>query len=411
MNNSFKNLLGFSLIELSIVVLVMSVIISGTFIFVGDASFQAKLIDDEERINLIDEKINEFYIKNGYLPCPASRSEALNSANFGDETDCSLISAPTGTTHAAINQVRIGTIPVRALGLPDKFMFDAYNNRYTYAVNRVHAIDSATFTSTYTSSTPVININHVDISTSTQTNITNFNNNDNVMYVLVGHGPNGNGATSYSGTLQTCSTSFNDAENCDLDENFVDIYKVPDRFDDNIRWGTKQNLIYTRLKETKQLGKSNLTQGKFGLFSYRTTDGGSNLGVTSPPYNVVPLNYVYTNNLSDAVLDTTNNRVLLGAGHYIIRAYNTACAVNNTQLQLYTTTNFTLIPGISTYADTTNNDCTSNYAVGYLNLQEPEGISVYLYTGTSNFTDGVGRNPGTGFGYSLNYVFLEIWEL
>ena len=195
-----------------------------------------------------------------------------------------------------------------------------------------------------------------------------------------------------------------------LDENFIDIYKVPDRFDDNIRWGTKQQLIYAKLKDTNQLGKGSKTQGKFGLFSYRTFDNASSLGMAASGNSKLPLNYIYTNNLSDAVLDTSNNRVLLGPGHYIVKAYMNSCATNNTLLKIVTSSASTMIPGIATFADTTNNDCAPNYAVGYLNLQQSDGIELILYTTNFNSLDGVGRTPN-GYGYSLNYVFLEIWEL
>ena len=128
MTKKLHKLRGFSLVELSMVILVMSVLVSGTFIFVGDASFQAKQIEDTERIDLINKAVKDFYIKNGRLPCPASRTDAVNSANFGVETDCSLSSAPAGTTHTAFANIRLGVIPVRTLNLPDTFMFDVYNN-------------------------------------------------------------------------------------------------------------------------------------------------------------------------------------------------------------------------------------------------------------------------------------------
>lgn len=145
---------GFSLLELSVVMVVLS-LIAGFGINMGAGALKAAdRVTTQERLNTIKIALDSFAKTNGYLPCPADRQWRLTDANFGVEVRVgtytgSLSGNPvcgnSGTSlvqvGASAGRVFIGGIPTRTLGLPDAYAGDAWGSKFTYAVSAPHTAD------------------------------------------------------------------------------------------------------------------------------------------------------------------------------------------------------------------------------------------------------------------------------
>lgn len=71
---------GFSLVELSIVILVMGLLLGGLVMPLAKQRDNAKIRDGLELLNAAKEAIEGFALTNGYLPCPATPASAGSSA-------------------------------------------------------------------------------------------------------------------------------------------------------------------------------------------------------------------------------------------------------------------------------------------------------------------------------------------
>jgi len=129
---------GFTLVELSVVLLIIA-LVAGSGIAVGKSALEsAQTAATYNRLNTIETALSAFR-QNGRLPCPADGSLASSNANYGSEA--ANIGSCTGGAPAANFQVTIsgsktveGVVPVRTLSLPDEFMFDGWGRKITYSV-------------------------------------------------------------------------------------------------------------------------------------------------------------------------------------------------------------------------------------------------------------------------------------
>lgn len=408
-----KIIKGFSLIEIAIVLIIMAVSTSTMFLFLANSANEAKKQDNQTRIEYLNKAITDFYIKTGYIPCPAPRTTAVATAGFGVSSTCSA-GAVTGITDtgSGVNTIRYGMIPVRTMGLQDTDAFDAYGNRFTYAIIRDFGINAATYNSAV-SATTSFSINHLVISGPTLTNMNVMTSPNSVAYVVISHGPNSNGATAYNGISQTCTAGLPDTYNCDFSDNvFVSSANIPGNFDDTIIWKTKQQLKYDKVSLLNNIQIGGQTYGKYALFTDTVGSGAANYGTggASTAYYQRNLNTIVSNDLSSAYL--SGNSIILGPGTYLIRSYAAACGVDRNLLEVYSaTSNSVLISGLAGYADstTTPTDCRNAYLVGVVILTQTETIYLRHYVQTANTVDGFGRSINTG--YNQNYANLEIWEM
>lgn len=214
---------GFTIIEIAIVILIVSLIIAGfakafTIYITKEKHFQLK-----QTIEDIQATITEFVSENGYYPCPAPLNASPDTTSFGTATDCSNTSIAPGNCSGGIcitddlgPRVRIGAIPFRQLDISAEKTIDPYKNRITYAVTEQLAISEAA----YETANGLGGLNVVDNS-----NVTLLDTNNNgtldaderAKFILFSHGKNGSGAYTYSGTPNdsACTGSALDIENCD----------------------------------------------------------------------------------------------------------------------------------------------------------------------------------------------------
>ncbi len=232
---------GFSLLELSIVLTIMAIVVASG-LTLGTAKIQQEeTVETYDEMEEIVKGLRVFLNEYGRLPCPASLTLTYSDPLYGREaTDCSDASPPAGIVRvmdlAHTSYVRIGGVPFYSLEMPDKFLEDAWNGRYLYAVQE-DAITSLTSSSTG-------NIRIIDSAGNTLT--------DTAVMALVSHGKTHMGAyTAKTGALYSaCDGAIKDGDNCNGDGIFTDgLYNdggvAANFYDDLIIWKTRMGMFET----------------------------------------------------------------------------------------------------------------------------------------------------------------------
>lgn len=225
---------GFSMIEVTLVMVIGGILLSIFGSSLLNLMREAKIRQTEIRINEINEAMRRFAGYNNRIPCPANRllrpeaasgSPTNAATNYGIEYTSCTAGALTGTDTSG--GVRIGMVPTRTLGLPDEYGYDAWGSRFIYA-----ATQTLTQTSTYDPATAAISVVGAGSA--------------NAAYVIVSVGPDREGGYSVDGTLMSAcnATAGLDSENCDINATFRNgmhsMARNANYYDDYIRY---QSLI------------------------------------------------------------------------------------------------------------------------------------------------------------------------
>jgi prepilin-type N-terminal cleavage/methylation domain-containing protein len=303
---------GFTLVELSIVLIIVSLLASGGLAISASMVDRAAYTDTQKQLKMIEDALHDFYTVNGRLPCVARVNSPMNDANFGVEIETNGCDAATPDVAgdgiwravAANGPVRVGMVPVRTLGLQDIAARDKYGNRILYAVT-----EDLTRTSSFGSASGALVVEDVN-----DTEIL-----DDAAYVLVSNGKDRKGAYLYqTGALDFgCASGFGEADrlNCDThDEFFRDAPFNPGEvantyFDDLIRWAPKfhftaNTTISSSLWAVDSTNPDSIISvGSDG----NTVTGNVGIGVTNPQTKL---------HVSDAIR-TDSRRIYLGADQYL----------------------------------------------------------------------------------------------
>jgi len=231
MNNTPKQSnAGFSLIELSVVIMILGIIITPLF---GIITQNQKMEERryEESVNQRVISALALYLKeNGEYPCPADPTLAPGDANFG-EGNCGTTQGLTGARTSAANAVRRGALPIKDLNLPIRAAININDWKYMYAVTQ-----TLTDTATYDGLGDISIVDSADASFLAAGKFAHF--------VIINPGMDGKGSFTLRGgaSATACNTAL-DAENCDNNAVFreavIDIsgdYNDGDYYDDVIAY-------------------------------------------------------------------------------------------------------------------------------------------------------------------------------
>lgn len=233
---------GYSLLELSIALAILGVMTAGGLSVGATVVEQQANIASNAQLDEITKALNDYYRVNGRLPCVASLVVPLGHVEFGKEiapngTNCHLdTSSPAGTyrSNNGGHWVRVGALPVRALGLKDRMMADEFGNRYTYAVTEI-LTSAANFD---TGSAAII------LHDGGGNNVS-----EEAAFAVLSHGNDGKGAYRFQSGAEysSCMGTALDVENCNDDAVFRDARfnngEIANKFhDDFVRWLPKFRL-------------------------------------------------------------------------------------------------------------------------------------------------------------------------
>lgn len=190
---------GFSLVELAIVVLIVSILLT-----MGLAAFSvqvdtAALSATQRRQETIKDALIAYLRSNKRLPCP--------------ETTALSGSPPTGTetrltpgNPATLCDSFWGTVPFATLGLSRETALDGYGNFFSYFISNSTAITDPDWTLTSTTGVPGFNVGNPGRFSITENAIPTTHSANLAAVMIVSHGKNGSGAFTLKGTRITQPT-------------------------------------------------------------------------------------------------------------------------------------------------------------------------------------------------------------
>lgn len=211
---------GFSLLEMSMVLLIVSIMIGSGLLVFNKYSAQSKVSDTDEKIKQIMSAIKQYAIKYNRLPCPANPSLPYGNANFGFELKAS---ATDCTMDSGASTISRGMVPVATLGLYPSMGVDGWERRLKYVVLK-----------------DKIAVNALTSDTGSYLNVYNYGGTaySHVIVLVLSHGENGYG--SYGGRGGAISTSTGAGTNETSNISGTSFYAYPpyDGFDDILSFWT-----------------------------------------------------------------------------------------------------------------------------------------------------------------------------
>jgi len=213
---------GFTLIEISIVIVIVGVLLSIFSSALLSYVKKSKIDTTEFRMDKIEEALEQYLTVNRKYPCPASRVAAPEDGDFGREVtaDCNT-AAGSGAGPAAATiragDARIGAVPTRSLSLPDEFSVDGWGNKFTFAVTEDLASSPRGVPAVRFFEPDGGRISVVD-SIGNEIVEAPSNQNSKAHYVIVSHGPGGDGSYplgAVNAPPVPCFGGSLEEENCD----------------------------------------------------------------------------------------------------------------------------------------------------------------------------------------------------
>lgn len=255
---------AFSLLEMSIVILIIAIFISGVMYAGVGASNIAKTKVTVDRINEIYKAIGNYLLTNGRMPCPAPITDTKSSTTYGNSradgfgqcnqigTSSRLSSGIYPASDASMKLV-YGMLPVQDLKLSFDMAEDGFGSKFAYIVDErftgfkengspTNNFNYAPATKADNANTDIIKIQEAIDGSTTQTISTD------VAFVIISYGANKSGAYDANSATQNARSSDsyeqeNDLNSGAFDANLISVAKRDDVFDDIVFYKTKRNLM------------------------------------------------------------------------------------------------------------------------------------------------------------------------
>ncbi len=203
-----KNLLqkksrqAFTLIELSFILIVISVLVAGMVSIMSSRIANEKARQGNENFATIYEALGKYLVANKALPCPASLIQSkISSADYGSAISASNCVAPGVYQSNSNTNLVYGMVPSKTLGLSSEFAEDSYGSKIIYVVDK-----RLTTTSSDSFETNIQNSTAISISGGVSIN--------NAVFVLISRGANKSGAyQANSSAIPSASSNADELKN------------------------------------------------------------------------------------------------------------------------------------------------------------------------------------------------------
>ncbi len=217
---------AFSLIELSIVIIIVSILITGALSVSVNSINNSKNKVTRDRIAEIYKALGNYMVTNKKLPCPAPLTDTKSgSTTYGTAASTSLCASTTGVSQSgsSSNLVR-GMIPIKTLGLPLDMAEDGFGSKFEYIVDKNYTVASSGTTPSSgagdfgTSSTASIliyeKVGSSAVQLTTVSGTDSSNNNNAAVFAIISFGGNKSGAYGNDATSRNAlSTDTEEASN------------------------------------------------------------------------------------------------------------------------------------------------------------------------------------------------------
>lgn len=204
---------GFTLVELSIVLIIFSLLIGGMMMSLTSQQDLANSRETEKRMNEVRDALLGFAVVNRHLPCPADPTIANGAAGAGLEVRVA----------GSCNAIE-GVVPWATLGVSET---DSWGRRLTYRATPAFTQNDPPLNPVFTLATPgniVIraSVGGPDLASA-------------IPAVIVSHGTNGFRAFLPNGTQMGVTADADEQENANADTTFISKTPTP-TFDDQLTW-------------------------------------------------------------------------------------------------------------------------------------------------------------------------------
>lgn len=225
-----KHSMGFTLIEMAVVLLIMGLLLGGGLTVLTTQMDQQRVRDTRRALDEINQTLVGFAVANRFLPCPADPALATATAGAG---------VARAFASGACTGGNSGVLPWSTLGVSET---DAWGNRYTYRVTPGFADNTTVFT---LGSVGNINVRVTSGGAILATALP---------AVIVSHGKNGFGAYNSAGTQVPVSANADEIENSSVEAaagEFVNRDHVG-TYDDIVGW-VSPNILFNRMVQAGRL--------------------------------------------------------------------------------------------------------------------------------------------------------------
>lgn len=196
---------GFTLIEMAVVLVILSMAAAGGLAIVARSTDVEKVRITRERMEKVLRAVEIYVMRWGYVPCPAN--PMLSPTNEYYSKQMCYISGGTQYANAtmipishAATKVSMGAVPTGALGLSPDYMLDGWGRQFSFVMDRdVPLTASLPFGYTGNTDIRVVDAAGVPMTKDGAGLPTTSANDDprNPAVVIISHGKNGFGAFPY----------------------------------------------------------------------------------------------------------------------------------------------------------------------------------------------------------------------
>ena len=248
-NNS---LCAFSLIELSVVIIIISFLAASALSLFSGSVVNTKFQITNTKIQSVYQALQNYVSANGVLPCPAPLTDIKStSTTYGQSTSsCSTLTASGNGVYVSSNLI-YGMVPVRAINLNNDMAEDGFGNKLVYVIDKTFTSKTAT-TSPFSDSNKIATLNVKKYISSSSTEEAN------AVFAIISHGANQKGAFPANSSAQILASSdFGESDNNSASPDLSVTYSSnSSAFDDVVLFKNKANLLLD--SKSTSLQSSNL---------------------------------------------------------------------------------------------------------------------------------------------------------
>ena len=244
-NKVLKPKSAYTLIELSIVILMISFLMTGSLAITISSLNKAKKISTQNKINDVYNAIGKFLLENKRLPCPASLILTKDNNLYGTESGNG--SGCPGDGVFASDNVFYGMIPVKTLNLALSMGEDDFGSKFSYVIDqRFTTTFQNIITNTNTGFGTTSSYNSVITINEKPSEISRTITQDAILIIL-SHGLNRSGAFNANSTLQNARSTDLDEQsndyNASFDKTFIYNSQNSKIFDDIVLFKTRNQIV------------------------------------------------------------------------------------------------------------------------------------------------------------------------
>lgn len=132
---------GFSLVELSVVLVIAGFLTLGVIVLIRPFLEKARILQTRETLEKIAQALDAYAVENHRLPCPAVPNRGAAAPPYGFEAGSGAAGATVPspecpvTGAGATRTAQEGIVPFRTLGLPEEMIYDGWGRPFTYAAS------------------------------------------------------------------------------------------------------------------------------------------------------------------------------------------------------------------------------------------------------------------------------------